>query len=91
MSKWRFHDLELLHRHYATTPGCEMAAMLGRSLGAVQQQARKLGLRRINGHASTPAMREAGLRRRGRPFSDEHRAALRAAKQRRVNNEVQSN
>ena len=89
VAKWHIRDIALLRLHYATTPGVTMARMLGRSVGSVQQQARKLGLRRTNGHESTPAMRAAGRLRRGRPFTEKHLAALKAAKQRGRNNEVQ--
>jgi hypothetical protein len=87
--KWRPDEIAFLRFRYASTPGMEIAAALGRSLSAVQLKAMRLGLKRDNGHASTPAMREAGRRRRGRPFTDEHRAALRAARRRQLSNKVQ--
>lgn len=87
--KWRSDEITFLRYRYATTPGAELARALGRSLASIHMKAMKLGLKRKDGHASTPAMREAGKLRRGRPCSEAHRAALRVARLRWLNNEVQ--
>jgi hypothetical protein len=83
MAKWEDYEIALMRLHYAKTPGVLMAHMLGRTRSAVQKKAFQLSLKRIDGHASTPGIVEAGRKRRGRTFSRDHLAALQMATQRR--------
>jgi hypothetical protein len=76
MAAWTDDEIELLKRRYATTPGDELARLIGRSRNAVQVRAHRLGLERGAANRSTPATVAYGLRRRGIVFSSEHRAKL---------------
>jgi hypothetical protein len=84
MAAWTDHENDLLRARYATTPGAELASLIGRSRNALQIQAHKLGLRRGPENRSTPASRAHGLRLVGRVVSAETRAKLSAANAGRV-------